>query len=77
MCLVLVHNPSLSLCDWHFIVQRLWWIRTNLRSTSQNVVIEEVLEPGKRITVAMGDNRGAEIGKVDCLFSSFSCDLYY
>ncbi|RWW89122.1 hypothetical protein BHE74_00001912, partial [Ensete ventricosum] len=25
------------------------------------VVIEEVLEPGKRITVAMGDNRGAEI----------------
>ncbi|URE19361.1 hypothetical protein MUK42_12290 [Musa troglodytarum] len=28
---------------------------------NKNVVIEEVLEPGKRITVAMGDNRGAEI----------------
>ncbi|WOK96815.1 methyltransferase isoform X1 [Canna indica] len=28
---------------------------------NKNVLVEEVLEPGKRVTVAMGDNRNAEI----------------
>lgn len=36
---------------------------------SQTILVEEVLEPGKRVTVAMGENRSAELGNVNVSFS--------
>lgn len=32
----------------------------------QNVVVEQALEPGKRVTIAMGTNRNIESGKMNC-----------